>query len=337
MVEEHNTYKLTFHERKDFDFVNVNLNTCQIIDEALKRGIKAGFVLGKYLELEYKGKKALFHISDNTSLSYLAQRISISKMDTKVFLQRAGIKVPIGKRFLVSIAEIKEYVKRFEKAVVKPDCGSEGRDVYCGVSSTNIDAVVKKIRKKHSRLVVEEQVPGSFFRFTTTIKGFVAVTRKRPASVLGDGEKNIESLIEEKNTDRQIKNEFPRLSPFYEINLDVIAQDYLNAQGLSIDYIPKKGERIFLRQNANTSTGGDSIAISPEDVHPLYKEIAVNALRAVPGMSYAGVDIMTEDVSEVPKDYAVLELNNMPGLISPTYPYLGPSQNVAGAFLDLVF
>jgi glutamate--cysteine ligase len=335
-MEKHNTHYLQFHRRTDFDFQNVNLNTCIIIDEALKRNLEAEFVL-KYLEIRKGSRRALFHISDSTSLSKIANKIAASKWETKVFLQRAGVKVARGKRFLSScVSEIQNYVSSWGSAVVKPEYGSEGRGVMCDVTPDQVESILSRF-DGNSSVVVEEMVPGEFYRFTTTIDGFVAVTKKRPASVLGDGEKTISTLLDEKNQTRQPKNQFPRFSPFYHIEVDEIVALHLGSKGMDLNYIPEPGERVYLRRNANTSTGGDSIAIPPMEVHPSFKQIALQSLQAIPGMAYAGVDIMAEDVTKPAEEYAVLELNNMPGLVSPTFPYIGPTQNPAGALLDLVF
>lgn len=73
------------------------------------------------------------------------------------------------------------------------------------------------------------------------------------------------------------------------------------------------------------------------DFDPLVKVIAFKALKAIPGMSYAGIDIIAEDISALSKGYWIFELNNMPGISLLRYPYVGNPQNPAGALLDLVF
>ena len=82
-MEKHNSFKINFEEREDFNFKGLDITSCLIIDEALKRGIKARFVLNKYVLLEYGGKRHLFHNSDNTSLPAITKQILCSKTETK--------------------------------------------------------------------------------------------------------------------------------------------------------------------------------------------------------------------------------------------------------------
>ncbi|MEK6938693.1 MAG: ATP-grasp domain-containing protein [Nanoarchaeota archaeon] len=340
MLEDHNTFKIDFYERKYFDFRGVELTTCLIIDEAIRRGIKAQFVLGKYLELKFNGRKALFNLADNTSLSYLAERISASKSETKEFLKREGIAVPEGRKFDVKeIGGILEYAERLqEPLVVKPDNGSEGKGVYCGVKQEDIISVTKEIARNFKSLVVERQISGNEYRLLATIDNYIAVIMRRPASVLGDSQKSLQELIEEKNVGRQSKSAKPLTCPFIKIEVDDVVQKYLIRKGLSLGYIPLENERVYLRENSNISTGGDAIELT-DKIHPSVREIAFKALKAIPGMTYAGIDLITSDITQDIKQngYAILELNNKPGIWPLHYPYIGKPQNVAGALINLVF
>ena len=71
----------------------------------------------------------------------------------------------------------------------------------------------------------------------------------------------------------------------------------LKGQGYQMDSIPKKDEIIYLRENSNISTGGDSIDVTdqiPDD----YKKIAVDAVAAL-GVKICGIDLIIEN-TEVP-------------------------------------
>ena len=351
MKEEHNTHELDFHKRTDFNFKNIELTTALIIDAALKRGIKAEFILGKYLQLTYAPKdnsddteesKKLFRISDNSSLSYLAQQISASKTETKEFLKRAGISVPEGRRFQVSELEtITKYVGEINgPTVIKPDSGSEGKGVYVGVVQQDIPDILKEISKNYKQVAVEKQVFGNEYRVMATIDDFTCVCMRRPASVLGDSGKTIYELIEEKNIGRVSKATKPLTCPFIIIEVDDVVKRYLAKHNLTLDYVPADGERVYLRENSNISTGGDGIDMTAE-AHSSVRALAKRALSAIPGMTYAGIDLITPDISKDLNDasatYAIIEMNNMPGIWPLHYPYIGKSRDAAGALVDLVF
>ena len=77
--------------------------------------------------------------------------------------------------------------------------------------------------------------------------------------------------------------------------------------------IPASGEKIFLLDNANLSTGGDSVDVT-DNVHPDFKKIAIDLTRDM-GLRLCGVDLMIAgDITQKPNKYWVLEINAAPGL-----------------------
>ena len=66
----------------------------------------------------------------------------------------------------------------------------------------------------------------------------------------------------------------------------------------------------------------------------------MKVLKAIPGMPYAGIDFMTKKpLSEKHDewDYAIIEVNNMPGVKLHFFPQIGKSRNCAAAILDMLF
>ena len=79
--------------------------------------------------------------------------------------------------------------------------------------------------------------------------------------------------------------------------------------------MPAKGQRVFLLDNANLSTGGDSVDVT-ETVHPTFKKLAIALTRDM-GLRMCGVDLMVNgDISRKPVrgTYWILEINSAPGL-----------------------
>lgn len=65
--------------------------------------------------------------------------------------------------------------------------------------------------------------------------------------------------------------------------------------------------------NANLSTGGDSIDIT-KSVHPAFRKIAVQLTKDM-GLRLCGVDIIVKgDIKKSPGTYWVIEINAAPGL-----------------------
>ena len=112
----------------------------------------------------------------------------------------------------------------------------------------------------------------------------------------------------------------------------------LKGQGYQMDSIPKKDEIIYLRENSNVSTGGDSIDVTdqiPDD----YKKIAVDAVSAL-GVKICGIDLIIEN-TEVPAShqnaYGIIEANFNPSMYMHIYPYKGESRRLTMHMIQYLF
>lgn len=103
------------------------------------------------------------------------------------------------------------------------------------------------------------------------------------------------------------------------------------------DDIPAKGEVVYLRENSNISTGGDSIDFTDE-VEESYKRIAIQSAKAA-GAVICGVDMMIDHVHEEATDsnYSVIEINFNPAIHIHCYPYIGKKRKANEKVLDLLF
>src|SRR5699024_1939896 len=91
-----------------------------------------------------------------------------------------------------------------------------------------------------------------------------------------------------------------------------------------------------LRQKTNVSSGGDPIDVL-DDLSDEIKNIAINALKAVPGLKHGGVDIIINE-GNVSKDPAVvIELNPTAQIGGALYPLQGESRNIPAAIIDYYF
>ena len=97
---------------------------------------------------------------------------------------------------------------------------------------------------------------------------------------------------------------------------DLRISQKLSHRGLSFRSIPKSGEQIFLLDNANLSTGGDSLDVT-DKIHSEWKKFAVQLTDDM-GLRLCGVDLMVDgDIMQSPKmakKYWVIEINSAPGL-----------------------
>ena len=112
---------------------------------------------------------------------------------------------------------------------------------------------------------------------------------------------------------------------------------FLNAQELNFDYIPKKDEIVYLRENSNISTGGDSLDFT-DKIHYSYKSIAMKVAKAAKAR-ITGIDIMINDIEEEASstNHAVIEMNFNPAIHIHCYPYKGNNRHAGEKVLDLLF
>lgn len=313
--------------------------------EALKRNIRVKH-LNPYredeaiLELSYK-KHREFIIGQRISLTSLeAYWILEDKELTKSFLKRNNINVINGRVFKeTELDKIFSYCDKIKfPVVVKPIFGSHGDMVFVGIENKKtLNIILKKIFSKNKYILIEQEFKGREFRFIADRKKVVSVKLRDPANIIGDGINNIRELVRVKNSD-------PRRGENYEkalakIKIDNIIKQNLAEQNIGLDTIPQKGEKIYLRKNSNISTGGDSIDVTNQ-VHPELKKIATRAVRAIPGLAYGGIDLMTsKSISQKPtkKSYIIIELNSSPGIITHHFPFQGKSINVAKKIIDMLF
>ena len=98
--------------------------------------------------------------------------------------------------------------------------------------------------------------------------------------------------------------------------------------------MPKEGEIVYLRENSNISTGGDSIDYT-DDIPQKFKDIAVEASKAA-GARICGVDMMLEDYRYENTDYGIIELNFNPAIHIHCYPYKGKERKIGEEVLKLL-
>ncbi len=125
--------------------------------------------------------------------------------------------------------------------------------------------------------------------------------------------------------------------PLTTIKFDKELCNCLYRQNMSLDYIPNKGEKVILRENANLSTGGIAVDCT-DDVCDENIDYCIRAAKAL-GLDICGVDICTEDIS-IPIDKQngiVMEVNAAPGIRMHHFPSQGKKRDVGKAIVDMLY
>ncbi len=267
---------------------------------------------------------------------HIAVELASDKEETNRLLANLGLPVP--RQRLVQSAE--DAVTAAERVgypvVVKPFNANHGRGISIHLSSPEQVMTAFGVAREHSRsVIVESFITGDDHRMLVINGELVAVSRRVPGHVIGDGVHTIEELVDEVNRDprRGIGHE----KVLTRLVFDHQAETMLARKGYSPETVPAAGERVFLRSTGNLSTGGTATDVT-DLVHPDNAEMATRAIKAI-GLDVGGVDFLTTDISESYKDIggAICEVNAAPGFRMHMAPSEGRPRDVAGPVMDMLF
>lgn len=322
-------------------FEDLELSTQILLKAAIKRGIKFEILDREenFIALTKNEHREYIKQATKTSLdSYITALIMENKIVTKKVLASHGIRVPNGKDY----NDINEAMADFEifkgkQIVIKPKSTNFGLGItiFTGPFSKKDYQKAFELAFAHDRTVLlEEFLTGKEYRFLVMGDEVVGILHRVPANVVGDGIHTIEELV-------SIKNQDPLRGQGYKTPLEIIRlgeaeEMFLQGQGKSWTDIPKQGEIVFLRENSNISTGGDSIDFTDE-IPESYKKIAVRAAKGA-GAVFCGVDMVIDDIrKEAGKDnYGIIEINFNPAIHIHCYPFVGKNRKAEEKILELL-
>lgn len=320
-------------------FEDLELSTQIFMKDAIKRGVKVEIIDRKenFLCLTQGDKKEYVKQATKTSLdAYSTFLIMENKLVTKKILEDAHIRVPEGDHFTSEEAAKNSY-NRFAHTgiVIKPKSTNFGIGITIfkyACSREDYDKAIAFAFEHDDAILIETFIPGKEYRFFVIGNQVVGILHRVPANVIGDGDKTIRELVEKKNED-PLRGE-GYVKPLEKIKLGDTELMFLKEQGLTFDSIIPSNEIVYLRENSNISTGGDSIDFT-DDIDEAYKKEAVRAAQAV-GAVICGVDMMIKDIhAPFSKEaYGIIELNFNPAIHIHCYPYKGKNRKLGDHVLD---
>jgi cyanophycin synthetase len=267
---------------------------------------------------------------------HIAVEIASDKEETNRILGDLGLPVP--KQRAVRSAE--QAVRAAERlglpVVVKPLDANHGRGVTLDIQSAEQVRVAFEKAREHARtVIVENYLQGFDHRMLVVNGNLVAVAKRVPGHVVGDGTSTIRELVEVVNKDprRGIGHE----KVLTRLELDDQASRLMARQGVTADHVVPKGEVFYLRATGNLSTGGTAIDLT-DQVHPDNAEMAVRAAKAI-GLDVVGIDFITPDISSSYREVGggICEVNAAPGFRMHVAPTEGKPRDVAGPVMDMLF
>ncbi|MBC1526947.1 bifunctional glutamate--cysteine ligase GshA/glutathione synthetase GshB [Listeria seeligeri] len=319
---------------------DMELSTQIIWKDAIARGIKVDVLDRAENFLRFQKGDHVEYVKQASKTSkdnYVSVLMMENKVVTKLVLAENGIRVPFGDSFSDQAAALEAYsLFQNKQIVVKPKSTNYGWGISIFKNKFTKDDYQQALTIAFSydeSVIIEEFIPGDEFRFLVINDKVEAVLKRVPANVTGDGIHTVRELVDEKNTDPLRGTD--HLKPLEEIQTGPEETLMLSMQKLSWDSIPESGKTIYLRENSNVSTGGDSIDYTSE-MDDYFKEIAIRATQVLDA-KICGVDIIVPRETINRDKHAIIELNFNPAMHMHCFPYQGEQKKIGDKILDFLF
>jgi cyanophycin synthetase len=315
-------------------------STRAIIAAARRRGIPVErFDDLSLLRLGWGNRRRMAWAAMTDATGGVGIDIAGDKQVTRRLLLAAGVPVVPGGAARTAEEAVRLLNQLGGPVVVKPRHGRQGEHVALDLVAAG--DVERAFTAAGGDVVVERQLPGRDYRVLVVAGDVVAAAERIAAHVVGDGESTVRELVERTNADPRRGTGHARV--LTRIATGEVAQALLARQRCTLDTVPAAGHRVWLRENANLSTGGTSRDVT-ERVHP---DVARLCLRvaALIGLDVAGIDLRLADIAQPlppsgePDDVrgGVIEVNAVPGLRMHLAPVQGRSRDVGDAIVRAMF
>jgi len=317
--------------------VRLGPSTGSIVNAAVARNIPyRRLTQGSMVQFGWGSKQRRIQAAETDQTSAISESIAQDKDLTKMLLDAAGVPVPMGRSVTTAEEAWAAAQELGGPVVVKPRDGSQGRGVAVNIETRErVIQAFEAAEEISSEVIVERYIPGHDFRLLVVGGALVAASRRDPPQVTGDGQQTIRQLVDQVNAD-PLRGDGHATS-LTKIRFDDIALATLKKQGFDADSVPPAGTLIFLRNNANLSTGGSATDVTDE-VHPEMAARAVSAARMI-GLDICGVDVVAESVLYPLEDQhgGVVEVNAAPGLRMHLNPSFGKGRAVGEAIVSAMY
>ena len=269
---------------------------------------------------------------------HIAVEISCDKEDTHNLLNDLGLPVPQQMMIYSARQAVRAANRIGYPVVLKPLNANHGRGVTINlITDEEVEAAFAEAQKHGtgSSVLVESYLTGYDHRMLVVNDELVAVAKRVPGHVVGDGKSTIAELIDVVNQDprRGIGHE----KVLTQLELDKQAKRLMAEADYDENSVLDKDQVFPLRSTANLSTGGTAIDVT-DIVHPDNRDMAIRAIKAI-GLDIGGVDFLTDDIGKSYKEIGggICECNAAPGFRMHVAPSEGESRDVAGRVIDMLF
>lgn len=262
-------------------------------------------------------QRTVFLGRNEASLNHVAFQLTEDKHVAKAIIATAGMRAPEGVLIQASDtstarALITSTLAQGGDWVLKPRAGEYGLGILMNLADP--DAALSHIEagEPNGEWLLERQIDGEDVRIQAIGRRLVAASIRKPAFVIGDGARDVETLA--RAHDEKVRS----FNAWNRCLIDAELVSTVARQGYELHSVPAKGEEIQLKATANMSKGALAIDVT-DRLHPSYAEWTQKLGDAFDINVYS-VDMMCTDLSGPADAHGwVLEINAGPDWLHHTF------------------
>lgn len=272
-------------------FLPVGTNAGNFLSAAVTAGIPFHLFSPQHIVFGYGAGSFVLNSSVSDEETAIGLELASNKHWTNRFLKLAG--QPVTRQEVVTSRA--QAIKAAESigypVVLKPARAEKGLGVFADISGEDdLLHAFSMAPDKYGELLIEEFVPGRLFRINTFRNSVVRVVERRPAVVVGTGKANISELIKGLNAERDRGGPS---STEYPVMVDEDVHKTLACQGLTLDSVPHRGDRVTLTSLSRVNNGGAGCEVMG-DFHPDNLSMCLDVARTL-RLQLSGIDFLSPD------------------------------------------
>jgi D-alanine-D-alanine ligase-like ATP-grasp enzyme len=247
------------------------------------------------------------------------------------------LKIPYAKgKIFINPFSVFTFVKRYGfPVVIKPNVGGFSRGAYFPINTKwQLFKASIGVKKWWFSSVIEQYLEGKNYRIVVIKNEVMAIVRRYPPFVIGDGIQNINQLIDEENQLRQTMKIIPEVKC---IPKNYAIKKHLKQHNYSLKTILKKQQKIYLHHKISLKLGSVVEVINKEDLSENNKNTLLNILSFFDA-NILGIDVICK--TGLSKDFnqqncIFLEVNSRPYLKMHDFPRYGCVENLSPFYRQL--
>lgn len=286
------------------------LNLYPQLMAAFRLGLPVTRLGGRFVRLGTGAKARLMESSITDATPALGMMLARDKWLSSRMLRSLGLPGTVNERAssaddAVAKAQVMGY-----PVVIKPADQDQGRGVTANLRNDDgVRAAYANASECSKSILIEKHVTGFGHRFTLCEGELIAVSKRVPGGVTGDGQHNVSALLALQLQEAAVRRSFAQ----GRVDLDDEALSLLAERGLTPQSVPAAGDFVLLRRRDNISAGGRVVHQDLAQIHPDNTLLAQRAAKAL-YLDLAGVDILCPDITRSWREVggAVCEVNARP-------------------------